>query len=62
MQKISKVILGLSVLLSTYSFGFATDVGDLAPDFSLTDTNGNSHTLSSDYQGKVVFLMYFGYS
>jgi peroxiredoxin len=37
----------------------ALQVGDVAPDFTLTDTNGIEHTLS-DYQGKVVFFNFMG--
>ena len=32
-----------------------------APDFTLTDSWGNSHTLS-DYRGNVVVLMFFGHT
>jgi len=34
------------------------DVGQMAPDFTLTDENGVSHTLS-DYQGKTVLLYFY---
>ena len=33
-------------------------VGQMAPDFTLTDENGESHTLS-DYQGKTVLLYFY---
>ena len=33
-------------------------VGDIAPDFVLTDTEGNKHKLS-DYKGKGVFLNFW---
>ena len=35
-------------------------VGDRAPDFSLLDVSGTTHTLSS-YRGKVVLLGLVGY-
>ncbi len=38
--------------------GYAADkavIGELAPEFSLSDTNGKSHALS-DYRGKIVVL------
>ncbi len=35
-------------------------VGQVAPDFTLTDVSGTSHTLSQ-YRGKVVFLNFFGW-
>jgi cytochrome oxidase Cu insertion factor (SCO1/SenC/PrrC family) len=34
--------------------------GDPAPDFTLVDLDGTSHTLS-DYRGKLVLLWFFGY-
>ncbi len=53
--------LVLILLLTLSSLSFAVGVGDQAPDFTLTDTNGNSHTLSN-YLGKVVVISFFGYS
>lgn len=35
-------------------------IGELAPDFSYVDTNGETHSLS-DYRGKIVFLALIGY-
>lgn len=43
------------------AFTFAQNVGDTAPDFTLTDTNGDEFTLSA-HQGKVVAVFLFGYS
>ena len=40
--------------------GVEAGVGKPAPDFTLTDMDGQPHTLS-DYQGKVVMLMIIGY-
>lgn len=54
-------ILVLFLFTTLPNFAFAVGVGDQAPDFTLTDTNGNSHTLSN-YQGKVVVISFFGYS
>jgi peroxiredoxin len=34
---------------------FAANLGDAAPDFTLTDSNGKSHALS-DFKGKTVVL------
>jgi cytochrome oxidase Cu insertion factor (SCO1/SenC/PrrC family) len=39
----------------------AFTVGQAAPDFTLTDSWGGSHTLSN-YQGNVVVLMFFGHT
>lgn len=39
----------------------AFTVGTEAPDFTLTDSWGESHTLS-DYRGNVVVLMFFGHT
>ena len=45
---------------STPMAGGDAQVGNPAPDFTLTDTNGNSVTLS-DYQGKYVVLEWINY-
>lgn len=39
----------------------AIGIGDAAPDFTLTDTDGRTHSLA-DYRGSVVFLNFFGWS
>ncbi|MCB2198704.1 redoxin domain-containing protein [bacterium] len=39
----------------------AVEVGETAPEFTLSDTDGMSHSLS-DYRGTVVYIMFFGYS
>ena len=38
----------------------AIDIGDSAPDFTLTSHDGNTVSLS-DYRGKVVHLFFFGW-
>jgi len=38
----------------------AVGPGDPAPDFTLQDVNGSSHSLS-DYSGKVILLAFVGY-
>lgn len=38
----------------------APEIGKPAPDFTLTDTNGNEHSLA-DFQGKVVVLEWLNY-
>lgn len=52
--------LSLIVLMALSFSASAQNVGDVAPDFSLTDLNGNTVTLSQ-YKGKVVGLFIFGY-
>ena len=37
------------------------NVGQAAPDFSLIDQDGNSHSME-DYRGKVVLLEFFGHT
>jgi len=50
------------IMLIALSFSLsAQNVGDIAPDFSLTDLNGNTVTLSQ-YKGKIVALFIFGFS
>jgi peroxiredoxin len=39
----------------------AADVGDPAPDFTLSKVGGGDFTLS-DYQGKIIYIFWFGYS
>ncbi len=48
------VVLGFAVAI-TISAAWATRVGDRAPDFTATDSNGKVHKLS-EYQGKFVVL------
>jgi peroxiredoxin len=45
-------------MLSACSQGSAVEVGDKAPDFSLTDINGKTVSLSA-FNGKVVILDFF---
>ena len=49
-----KTFLALSLSLLT-SVSFASTVGQPAPDFSLTDSNGKTHSLA-DFKGKTVVL------
>ncbi len=51
----------ISLILIAASLTLAQNVGQPAPDFTLTDTNGNTHSLS-DYRGKIVYIYWFGYS
>ena len=46
-------VIGLALIAP--SFGWAARVGEPAPDFTATDTNGKVHKLS-EYQGKFVVL------
>jgi peroxiredoxin len=47
------ILIGFALI--ALSLGWATRVGEPAPDFAATDTNGNVHKLS-EYQGKFVVL------
>lgn len=49
-----KLIVGLFLLTGCISYG-AVQTGSPAPEFTLTDTNGDSHQLS-DFAGKFVVL------
>ena len=48
-------LLGLCAVLGLASGAYAARVGDAAPDFSGTDTHGQTHKLT-DYKGKFVVL------
>jgi len=54
---IKKVASGVAVFAALASITFASvaKIGEKAPDFTLTDINGKTHTLS-DYEGKTVVL------
>jgi peroxiredoxin len=51
----SKVLIGLLALVTIVPAAMAVRVGDAAPDFSGTDSKGQSHKLS-EYHGKFVVL------
>jgi cytochrome oxidase Cu insertion factor (SCO1/SenC/PrrC family) len=55
------LMVGLMLMILSPSLQSAVSVGDEAPDFTLTDTKGNTFTLS-EQQGKVVLLFFMGYS
>ena len=56
MKRYFATILGLAFLLAALlSPAWAVRIGDKAPDFTATDTNGQSHKLS-EYAGKFVVL------
>lgn len=54
------LLVGILSGLSAASAFTQIKIGELAPDFSYVDTNGETHSLS-DYRGKVVFLALIGY-
>jgi len=64
MRSIILLVLGAAVAYSLYS-NLTKDnkqkvvVGDIAPDFSLVDMQGNKHRLS-EYRGQGVFLNFWG--
>jgi hypothetical protein len=56
MNLLNKLLLPLAVFaLLAGTAGATVEVGQPAPDFSLTDINGQTHSLSS-YKGKIVVL------
>ena len=56
-----KVFLIVTVIILLTSVSFAqVEIGQLVPDFSYLDTNGETHSLS-EYRGKVLFLALIGY-
>ncbi len=52
--------LAVATLLGASSAMAAGQVGQYAANFTLTDSQGNVHTLS-DYRGEVVLLFMMGY-
>ena len=62
MKRLTAALLAI-VLLSSLAVlpAQAVEVGQVAPDFTLNDTDGTSHSLR-DYRGSVVYIMFFGYS
>jgi len=59
MNNISKIISTILFVVAPAISLQAQDEGDLAPDFTFTELDGSSISLS-DYQGQVVFLFLFG--
>ncbi len=57
MKTMIKAILSSAVFFAAWSIGQAAtaEVGKAAPDFTLTDINGNKHSLA-EYKGKTVVL------
>jgi peroxiredoxin len=55
MRNFRRSILHLGVLFILISSALAARVGEAAPDFTATDSNGKSHHLA-DYRGKFVVL------
>jgi len=54
-EKLSKLVVAAATLSLTAAFASAGVVGQPAPDFTLTDIEGNTHSLS-DFKGKTVVL------
>ena len=64
MKRIINKTLLTSVLLLSFCMStpaFAIDIGATAPDFTLTDIDGNQHNLS-DFKGKTVVLEWLSHS
>jgi peroxiredoxin len=49
------ILAGLFLVFSPLAWNAETSVGEIAPDFTLPDSNGKTHSLS-DYKGKIVVL------
>ena len=58
--KLSVLLVGILSCLSSAPAFSQVDIGQIVPEFSYVDTNGETHFLS-DYQGKVVFLALIGW-
>ncbi|MCW5549911.1 MAG: thioredoxin family protein [Opitutaceae bacterium] len=55
LKSLTKSTAGIFALLASAALAIAAQVGQPAPDFTLTDIDGKTHTLS-DYKGKTVVL------
>jgi peroxiredoxin len=56
MNNLTRILIAGAISLAALSSGHAMpEVGKAAPDFTLTDINGKTHSLS-DYKGKTVVL------
>ncbi len=60
MKKKLFIIGTLLLVLFSYNSVKAQEIGETAPEFSYTDLEGTTHSLS-DYKGKVLFLYVFGH-
>lgn len=59
-MKIQKILSCVAAAMLLVSAAFAAKAGEKAPNFSLTDINGNEVSLS-DYAGKIVVLEWTNY-
>ena len=55
-----KLIVFAVMLIPAFLFASDAEIGKAAPDFTLTDSHGNAHTLS-DYSGKIVVLEWINF-
>lgn len=56
MNSLNKILIAGAATLAAFNIGLAAvEVGKAAPDFTLTDINGNQHSLSA-FKGKTVVL------
>ena len=60
-KSIAPLILFTLCLALRPIFAQVPQIGDLAPDFTLEQLNGDLVSLS-DFRGQVVFINFFGYS
>ena len=57
-MRLKRILLFVAAVLFTSSLAAAPQVGDMAPDFTLPGSDGNTHTLS-DLRGKHVVIAFF---
>jgi thioredoxin-dependent peroxiredoxin len=57
-MRFKRILLFVAALLFTASAAAAPQVGEMAPDFTLPGSDGNTHTLS-DLRGKHVVIAFF---
>ena len=63
MKSIRNMLLsiGVIILLNNYSILAQSNIGEQAPDFTLSDKDGNTYSLS-DFAGKVILINFIGHS